>query len=228
MQNPRLQLRLSVCLLLGGQILYIIVTLFHAGGDANNHHAIFETYARDQIWMAVHLGQFIAMSLLVIGLLVLFTALDGRLGRATSLGRAGAAAAIVALALYGALQAVDGVALKQAVNAWASAPEAERGARFASAEAIRWIEWGMRSYHDFALGVALAIGAAAMARAVAWPFGVLVAASALAYFAQGWVAGSEGFSQAQSLGIVLGWAFSLVWMTALLVVAFRSTPAQGA
>ena len=42
--------------------------------------------------------------------------------------------------------AVDGVALKQAVNAWASAPVAEKAARFASAEAIRWIEWGARSY----------------------------------------------------------------------------------
>jgi len=34
---------------------------------------------------------------------------------------------------------VDGVALKQAVNAWASAPDAEKAARFASAEAIRWL-----------------------------------------------------------------------------------------
>ena len=38
------------------------------------------------------------------------------------------------LALYGVLQAVDGVALKQAVNAWASAPDAEKATRFASAE----------------------------------------------------------------------------------------------
>ena len=50
------------------------------------------------------------------------------------------------LALYGVVMAVDGVALKQAVNAWASAPVAEKAARFASAEAIRWIEWGARSY----------------------------------------------------------------------------------
>ena len=33
------------------------------------------------------------------------------------------------LALYGVLQAVDGVALKQAVNVWASAPDAEKAAR---------------------------------------------------------------------------------------------------
>jgi len=59
----------------------------------------------------------------------------------------------VALALYGVLQAVDGVALKQAVDAWASAPEVEKSVRFASAEAIRWLEWGVRSYQSFMLGV---------------------------------------------------------------------------
>jgi hypothetical protein len=30
-------LRLSATLLLVGQLLYIVVTLFHTGGDANNH-----------------------------------------------------------------------------------------------------------------------------------------------------------------------------------------------
>jgi hypothetical protein len=55
--------------------------------------------------------------------------------------RLGAVSAAVALALYGVLQAVDGVALKQVVDAWVRAPEAEKAARFASAETIRWLEW---------------------------------------------------------------------------------------
>src|SRR5206468_9555812 len=59
------------------------------------------------------------------------------------------------------------VALKQAVNAWASAPEAEKAARFASAEAIRWLEWGMRSYENFALGLAVLLFAVAVVR-TAW------------------------------------------------------------
>jgi len=46
---------------------------------------------------------------------------------------------------------VDGVALKQAVDAWASAPDVEKVARFASAEAIPWLEWGVRNYQDFTL-----------------------------------------------------------------------------
>lgn len=39
--TPRTALRLSAGLLLVGQLLYIVITQFHAGGDANNHPAIF-------------------------------------------------------------------------------------------------------------------------------------------------------------------------------------------
>ena len=75
----------------------------------------------------------------------------------------------MALTLYGMVMAVDGVALKQAVNASARAPDAEKAARFASAEAIRWIEWGARSYHNLALGLALLLLAAAVGRTAGLP-----------------------------------------------------------
>jgi len=219
----RAALRLSAWLLLMGQILYIIVTQFHAGGDANDHHAIFVTYAGNGIWTAVHFGQFASMAILLAGLLALSFALDVQTGTSRLLGRLGAAAAAATLALYGALQAIDGVALKQAVNAWASAPDAEKAARFASAEAIRWLEWGMRSYQDFTLGLALLLFATAAARAVSVPrpIAYLMGLSGLTYLAQGWVAGTEGFSAAQSVAIVLAWVLSLVWMIWLAVVASR-------
>jgi hypothetical protein len=92
-----------------------------------------------------------AVLLISAGLLALYFALDVRAGGAAWVARLGAVSAAVALGLYGVLQAVDGVALKQAVNAWASAPEAEKAARFASAETIRWLEWGTRSYQSFML-----------------------------------------------------------------------------
>jgi hypothetical protein len=221
--SPRTSLRLSVRLLLGGQLLYIVVTQFHADGDANNHPAIFTEYARNGIWTAVHLGQFASMAILLAGLLALFFALDVQAGTARWLARFGAALAVAALALYGALQAVDGVALKQAVNAWGSAPEAEKAARFASAETIRWLEWGMRSYQNFTLGLALLLFAAAVVR-TAWvprPIAYLMGFSGLAYLAQGWLVESEGFSRAQSVAIVFGWVFSVAWMSWLAVVASR-------
>ncbi|MEY9586580.1 hypothetical protein [Sinorhizobium fredii] len=215
-------LRMSAGLMLVGQLLYIAVTQLHAGGDANDHSSIFAAYASNGIWTAVHLSQFASMVILLGGLLSLFYALDVQTESARWAGRFGAASAVAALALYGVLQAIDGVALKQAVDAWASAPDTEKTVRFASAEAIRWLEWGMRSYHDFALGVALLLFAAAAAGAarIPRPIAYLMALSGLTYLVQGWVAGSEGFSPAQSAAIVMGWVLSLVWMIWLILVAW--------
>ena len=103
-------------------------------------------------------------------------------------------------------------------------PDAEKAARFASAEAIRWVEWGMRSYHDVALGLALLLAAVAVAR-TAWlprPIAYLMGLTALTYLVQGWVVGSEGFSQTESISIVLAWVLGLAWMIWLVVVAWQT------
>ena len=210
-------LRLSATLLLVGQLLYIVVTQFHAGGEANDHPAIFTVYAANGIWTAVHLAQFGGMALLLAGLLALCFALDDQAGLARWAGRFGAASAVAALALYGVLQAVDGVANKQADVAWVNAPAAEKAARFASAEAIRWIEWGLRSYQDFALGLALLLFAVAIARTtwIPQPIAYLMGLAGLVYLTQGWVVGVEGFSQTMSIAIVLSWVLGV----AILAVA---------
>lgn len=219
----RTSLRLSGTLVLTGQLLYIVVTLFHAGGEANNHHAIFSTYAANAIWTAVHVAQFACMAIFLAGLFALFFALDVQTGLTRWAGRFGAALAAVTLALYGGVLAVDGVALKQAVNAWASAPEPEKAARFATAEAIRWLEWGMRSYQNFALGLAVLLFAAAVARTAGIPrlIGYLMGLSGLTYLVQGWVAGTEGFSRTQTIAIVLAEVLNLTWMIWLVVISRR-------
>lgn len=223
-RTVRQSLRLSATLLLVGQLLYIVITQLHAGGDANDYPAIFAAYAGSGIWTAVHVGQFAAMAILLAGLLALVFALDGQVEMARWESRFGAASALVALALYGALQAVDGVANKQADLAWASAPEAEKAARFASAEAIRWVEWGMRSYHDFALGLALLLFAGALVRTgwVPRPLVYLMEISGLTYLVQGWLVGTEGFSKTVAIAIVLAWVLSLVWMIWLVIVTWRT------
>ena len=149
----RATLRLSATLLLAGQLLYILVTQFHAGGDANNHPAIFVSYARSGDWKAVHVGQFLTIAVIVAGLVLLYYAVDPRAGAAAAAARVGVVLAGVALGLYAVLQAVDGVGNSQVDAAWANAPAADKPARFASAEAMRWLEWGVRSYHDYALGL---------------------------------------------------------------------------
>jgi hypothetical protein len=216
-------LRLAATLLLTGQLLYVVITLLHTGGEANDHPAIFAAYAASDLWTGVHVAQFACMAIMLAGLLALFFALDVPRGRAGWAARFGAASAVTTLAIYGVVLAVDGVALKQAVNAWASAPEAEKAARFAVAEGMRWLEWGTRSYENFTLGLAVLLFAIAMVRTarVPTPIPCLMALSALVYWVQGWAAGTQGFSQTQSTGIVLAEVLNAAWMVWLLVVARR-------
>ncbi|MDX8500899.1 hypothetical protein RFM99_21110 [Mesorhizobium sp. VK4C] len=221
--DRQLALRLSAWLLLVGQILYVIVTLFHAGGDANNHPVIFEGYAASGTWTMVHVAQFACTAILLAGLLTLFFGLDVQGGTAKWTGRFGAALTVVSFALYGLVLAVDGVALKQAVNAWVNAPEAERAARFATAEAIRWLEWGTRSYEAFALGLALVLLAVTVgfAEKIPRPIAYLMALSGLAYWLQGWTAGSEGFSSTHVIGIEAAEVLIVIWAGWLLVASWR-------
>ena len=129
----RTLLRLSATLLFVGVLFSFLVGLLHAAsGTPNNHTAEFAVYAHSADWTAVHLGQFIGIAVIIAGLLVLFLALNVLHETAGWTARFAAVSAVVALALYGVLQAVDGVVLKQAVDAWASAPAAELATRFAS------------------------------------------------------------------------------------------------
>ncbi|MFJ2033662.1 DUF4386 family protein [Streptosporangium sp. NPDC087985] len=216
--------RLPAVLLAVGFISYVFIGLLHTGGPANNHKAVFADYARSDSWAVVHLGQFAGMAVIIAGLLALYFALDVRAGGAAWVARLGAVSAGVALGLYGVLQAVDGVALKQAVDAWVSAPAAEKTAHFASAETVRWLEWGARSYQSFMFGLTLILLGSAVALAARLPraLGYLMGLSGLAYIVQSWVLGSDGFSATNTSTILIGYVLMLAWIIWLVVVAWRT------
>lgn len=162
------------------------------------------------------------MAVIIAGLLVLYFTLDFGPGGAAWVARLGAVSAGVTLGLYGVLEAVDGVALKQAVDAWVSAPEAETAARFAGAETVRWVEWGARSYQSFMFGLTLILLGSAVAVTARLPraLGYLMGLSGLAYIVQGWVLGSEGFSTTHTFAILAGYVLILAWIIWLVVIAW--------
>jgi hypothetical protein len=220
----RTSLRLAATLLVVGELLSLVAGIFHpARENPNDHRAVFAEYAESAGWTTIHLGQFIGMAVIIAGLLVLCFALDIPAATPRWASRFGASSAGVTLALYGVLQAVDGVALKQAVDAWASAPDAEKAARFASAEVIRWLEWGVRSYQSFMFGLTLVL----FAIAINWTartlrsVGYLMALSGVAYLIQGFVLGSEGFSATNTIPQLLAYVLMFTWSIWLLVIAWR-------
>jgi hypothetical protein len=108
--------RLAAVLLLAGVVVTAIAGFLHAEGpDPNDHRTIFAIYAASQSWTAVHLGRFIGMVIITFGLVALFFALDIRSGVELWLNRFALLSAGAAMALYGVLQAVDGVGLKWTV-----------------------------------------------------------------------------------------------------------------
>ena len=219
----RTSLRLSATLLLVGQLLYVVVTLFHADGDANNHPAIFAEYAGSGIWTAVHVGQFACMAIMLAGLLALFFALDvqawnGEMGGSIRCRFGGDGAGAVRRRPGG------GRGRPQAGRvAWASAPDAEKAARFASAEAIRWLEWGMRSYQNFTLGLAVLLFAVAVVRTAWVPRPIRLPDGALRPHLPGAGLGGRlrGILANASIAIVLAEVLSVAWMIWLVVVAWR-------
>jgi hypothetical protein len=142
--TERALLRLSASLLLAGSILLQVVTAFHPSReDPNDHPAVFAEYADAGAWEAVHFGQFGAALIVVAGLVVLYRVLDVSAGaRLPVLAQLALAGAIATAAAVAVLQAIDGVALKQAVDSWASASGAGKANAFHDAEVVRWTEWG--------------------------------------------------------------------------------------
>jgi hypothetical protein len=223
MTPTRESLRLAATLLLVGELLSL-VGLLHPGREAaNNHPAVFAEYAESATWTAVHFGQFASTAIIMAGLVAVFYALRLHSGGLRWVGRFAAVSAVVTLGLTAVLQAVDGVALKQAVDAWVRAPEAEKAARFATAEGVRWLEWGVRSYQRIMLGVSLLLFAALMVRTarIPAPIGYLAGLTGLAYLGQGFVVGSEGFSPNGTAVSLLALVLEPVWIIWLFVATSR-------
>ncbi len=221
--TDRKLLRVSALLLFIGEVvLTYFVQYVHPGGGTTDQET-FAAYAASTGWAAIHLVEFISAAVLLAGLLVLYFALNLTEGAPRWFGFFAAVSTGVALALLGVLYAVDGVALKQAVNAWVNAPAAEQAARFASAEAIRWLEWGTNSYQGMLQGLALVLFGAAIAWTgrVSRLIGCLMGISGLGFMVLSWLTGVGGFSSANAVLVDGSWISLYVVTIWLLVVAWR-------
>ena len=216
-------LTLSGALLVVGFVVNAIQRmLWHPTGEEDDHEAIFTEYAASDGWVATHLAEFVLVLVAFAGLLVLCRALRPE---TPYLALLAAGAIIATAAAWAVLQAVDGVTLKQAVDAWVAAPGTEEAARFADAETVRWTEWGLQSYFRVLLGVAfLLLGAAlVVSRLVPSWLGVVLLIAGLLSLAVGFsvaYAGLEsGFQDAVGIGLQL---VVLVFIVGLLVVGRRA------
>ena len=220
-------LTLSGALLVGGFVVNAIQRmLLHPSGEEDDHEAIFSEYADSDVWVATHLAEFVLVLVAFAGLLVLCRVLWPE---TPYLALFGAGVLIVTSATWAVLQAVDGVMLKQAADAWAAASGGpEQAARFSDAETVRWAEWGLQSYFRVLLGLAFLLVGPAMvvSRLVPSWLGVLLAVAGLLSFAIGISVGYAGLESSFQDNMAIAFQFVvLVFIVGLLVVGSRARSA---
>jgi hypothetical protein len=213
----------AVSLLLGAIVLVISTELHLAHENPTDNPAIFVEYARSDLWIAVHLGQFLGFLLVIGSLVAVYYSLATRRDVGVALARFGLAAAVTTGASFTILQAVDGIALKRAVDAWVSAPADQQVAAFAAAEAIRWIEIGVNSLSFVMVGLTLLLFGVALALSSVYPrwVGAIGAAAGVANVIKGVGVSYEGF--APSIAALVGLALLALWALIMVILMWRAS-----
>ena len=232
-------LRMGSIAFLAGMVIFLVSTILHPGReDPTNHPLVFAEYAEDELWVASHIGQFAGgMLAFAGGFIALFRLLSrSESGITSALAWMGLAATIAAGSALAVLQAVDGIALKIAVDTWyaiAPSPSADDGGEkaiaFRVAEGIRWIEIAANSFFrilqgsvGIIFGVAIAVSAKTLSR---W-IGALGVFAGVATIILGVRVAYVGFATVGSIeDTVSTWTY-LAWVVILGIFMWRKTTAK--
>jgi hypothetical protein len=203
-----------------GVIMFVVVTaIFHPHREAPmDNPAVFMEYAESDSWVAIHLAQWFAALLLIGGFVALYYSISTQAGAIAAVARFGLVAAVLTGAALTMLQAVDGVALKWAVDTWASAPADQEVAAFSAAAALRWTEYSLQSFSFILLGLTFILYGVAIALGTVYPrwLGWVAGGSGVAWIVHGVMVPYVGLfdSVPRLVAIVLMalWAFSMAFV----------------
>jgi hypothetical protein len=218
----RSESRIGATCAIAGSVLLLVGTYLHpAKANPNQAVAAFTEYAADELWLASHLMQLAGVALIVAALLFLTKELQMR-GR-IDWSHVAAAGAIASLAVATVLQAVDGIALKAMVDAWAAAPAAEKQVAFHAAFAVRQVEIGLASTLSLLFGVTVTVYGVALLGDHTYPkwSGGLAIVGGVPTTIAGVVMAYTGFSEL-AMAITMPASLVLViWMLTLGVLMWR-------
>ena len=185
----------AVMMLLGGLAQLPLAFLHPHHEQPNDSRAAFAEYARSTDWVWVHLGQYLGTLLLAAGLATLALTLSRQRGLTGQLGRLAFVAAVVTAAVFAVQMAVDGIALKAAVDGWASARGADQAAAYDVADAVRATEKGLSAlFHLDNAATLLALGTAMICSRAHRVLGSVGAAAGAGFLVVGALTARTGFS----------------------------------
>jgi hypothetical protein len=181
-----------------GFVVQIVMDRLHPHRvEPNDSANVFREYAGSEIWTAVHIGQFVGTLLIVLAFVALARSLYQQPGVAGALAVVGTVTAILVAAVFAVQMAVDGVALKAAIDTWVDAASpGDQLAAFHVAETVRWIEKGLGGLFQFINGMTLLALGASIALGDRYPkwIGVVGALAGLGFIAGGVLTAHTGFS----------------------------------
>ena len=202
-----------------GVILLVVATAIHPSREhPMDNPAVFMEYAQSESWIAVHLAQWVAALLIIAGLLAVYYTLRTKAELGAEVARFGFVAVVLTADAFTMLQAVDGVALKWAVDTWASAPVEQKADAFAAAEALRWTEYALQSFSNILLGLTLILYGLAITLGSVYPrwLGGIAAGSGVAWIVHGLMVPYIGLFDSIPRGVALllmcVWAFIMAFL----------------
>jgi hypothetical protein len=239
----------SIAFFVGLVIAVVSTFVFHPSGTGEelmNNPFIFGVYAEDPFWIASHVGQFAGILLIFAGGFVALHRLlvKSESATASALSWLGLVTAIITASAFTILQAVDGIALKIAVDSWYAIPpsstaggEEEKAIAFPAgeeqrkavylgvAEGLRWTEWGTQAYYRMLSGaVALIFGVAiAKSTLLARWIGAVGIAAGVVSIAAGVVTAYVGFSSVRDPVADLSTLIFYPWLVILGIFMWRKT-----
>lgn len=224
-QVVKAESRMAAVAAIAGALLMLVGTLLHpSSADPNNAQAAFAEYTAFQPWVAVHMTQLSGVVLLMAALVLLGRRLAQ--GPASEWALLGIAGAVGTIALYAALQSVDGIALKMLVDSWSASADATKEAAFQGALAVRRVEMGLSATSCLLSGATAMLFGIALwidGRAPRW-LGVLALAGGVLSIYAGGVIAYTGFSELELDVNMVASALLLVWMLLIGVYAWRRAP----
>ena len=154
---------------------------------------------------------------------LLFLAQQLEAGSDTGWARIAAGGAIASLAITTALQAVDGIALKRMVDAWAAAPAAQKEGAFLAAVAVRQVEIGLASTLSLLFGLTVSVYGIALLGDRTYPkwVGGLAMVGGVPTMVAGVVMAYAGFSGLTMAITMPASGILLVWILTLGVCMWR-------
>lgn len=157
------------------------------------------------------------------GLIALYSALNVKSGLVGQLSRLAVYSAVASLTFYAVVLAVDGIALRYAIDAWLNASPSNQSSYFALAQGIRGLEWAARGYSDYLTGLTLVLFATVivLTARISRPIGYLMALLGLAYVARGYTYGLSYVVNDHGITIYILIPGVLAWTVWLFVLAYQ-------